>query len=258
MDHDLRMERRRVRLFFAGLLVISAALDIVGALLVHRQTRSEVLETLLPATVTLGGRAGALLSGVALLLLAVGIARGKRIAFRLTVAVLIATIAFELVKDLDFEEASLFAWILFGLWWFRHHFDADSDPSHLRWGLVVFAAGLTGALLYAFAGANWLLDTLPLVSYALIIAALTLLLRPMLAPRPAAAERERLHVLINTWGRNHISHLAVHGASRLRWATPSGRQGSPAEPFLISSLTATGRTGSRPSTKSTSRLRIAS
>src|SRR5204863_112933 len=59
MDHDLRMERRRVRLFFAGLLVISAALDIVGALLVHRQTRSEVLETLLPATVTLGGRAGA-------------------------------------------------------------------------------------------------------------------------------------------------------------------------------------------------------
>src|SRR5207237_99480 len=115
MDHDLRMERRRVRLFFAGLLVISAALDIVGALLVHRQTRSEVLETLLPATVTLGGRAGALLSGVSLLLLAVGIARGKRIAFRLTVAVLIATIAFELVKDLDFEDASLFAWLLFGL-----------------------------------------------------------------------------------------------------------------------------------------------
>src|SRR5438309_1054730 len=109
MDHDLRMERRRVRLFFAGLLVISAALDIVGALLVHRQTRSEVLETLLPATVTLGGRAGALLSGVALLLLAV------------------------------------------------------------------------------------------------------------LAPRPAAAERERLHVLINTWGRNHISHLAVHGASSYHW-----------------------------------------
>jgi len=217
MDHDLRMERRRVRLFFAGLLVISAALDIVGALLVHRQTRSEVLETLLPATVTLGGRAGALLSGVALLLLAVGIARGKRIAFRLTVAVLIATIAFELVKDLDFEEASLFAWILFGLWWFRHHFDADSDPSRLRWGLVVFAAGLTGALLYAFAGANWLLGTLPLVSYALIIAALTLLLRPMLAPRVAPADRERLHNLINSWGRNYISHLAVHGASSYHW-----------------------------------------
>src|SRR5438477_234126 len=174
MDHDLRMERRRVRLFFAGLLVISAALDIVGALLVHRQTRSEVLETLLPATVTLGGRAGALLSGVALLLLAVGIARGKRIAFRLTVAVLIATIAFELVKDLDFEEASLFAWILFGLWWFRHHFDADSDPS------------------------------------------------------------------------------------RLRWAIPSGRPRSPAKPFVSSCPTVTGRTGSRPSTRSTSRLRTAS
>src|SRR5438132_13679482 len=167
MNHDLRMERRRVRLFFAGLLVISAALDIVGALLVHRQTRSEVLETLLPATVTLGGRAGALLSGVALLLLAVGIARGKRIAFRLTVAVLIATIAFELVKDLDFEEASLFPWTLFGLWGFRHHFDADSEPSPLRLDLVVFAAGLTGPFLYPFPGANCFLGPLPFVLYAL-------------------------------------------------------------------------------------------
>src|SRR5438046_342861 len=182
MDHDLRMERRRVRLFFACLRAISAELDIVGALLVHRQTRSEVLETLLPATVTLGGRAGALLSGVSLLLLAVGIARGKRIAFRLTVAVLIATIAFELVKDLDFEEASIFAWFLFVQWWFRHHLVAYSYPS--RCGA---AAG-----------------------------------------------------------------------PRCRWWPPSGRQGPPAEPFLISCLTATGRTGSRPSTRSTSRLHTAS
>src|SRR5436309_13414654 len=182
MDHDLRMERRRVRLFFAGLLVISAALDIVGALLVHRQTRSEVLETLLPATVTLGGRAGALLSGVALLLLAVGIARGKRIAFRLTVAVLIATIAFELVKDLDVEEASLFAWVLFGLWWFRHHFDAGSDPSRVAWGLVVLAVGLMTAIVYAITGGDLYATTVPVLSYALVIVALTQLMRTRLAP----------------------------------------------------------------------------
>ena len=46
MDHELRVERRRVRLFFAGLLVVSGVLDIVGALLVQHQTRTEVLETL--------------------------------------------------------------------------------------------------------------------------------------------------------------------------------------------------------------------
>src|SRR5438552_4114999 len=141
MGLESRAERRRVRWFFAGLLVVSALLDIVSALLIQHQTRSQVLETLLPATVTLGGRTGAVMSGLGLLLLAVGIARGKRIAFRLTLIVLVATIAFELIKDLDFEEASLFAWILFGLWWFRHHFDADSHPSRMRWGLAVLALG---------------------------------------------------------------------------------------------------------------------
>src|SRR5207302_1873913 len=216
MGHEFRLERRRVRWFFAGLLVVSGVLDIVGALLVQHQTRSQVLETLLPASVTLGGRTGAVLSGLALLLLAGGIGRGKRVAFRLTVVVLGATIAFELVKDLDFEAAALFAWILAGLWWFRHHFDADSDPSRMRWGLLVLVIGLFTAVIYALAGAailqnelqpefgvvrtletlfgalagspsryhavteraGWFLETLPVVSYALIIVALTQLLRP--------------------------------------------------------------------------------
>ena len=244
-----------MRWFFAGLLVVSAVLDIVNTLLVQHQTRSQVLETLLPASVTLGGRTGAVLSGLALLLLAGGIARGKRVAFRLTLIVLGATIGFELVKDLDFEAAALFGWILFGLWWFRHHFDADSDPSRARWGLIVLAVGLLAAVIYALAGAailenelapefgivrtlesllaalagspttyraltgraNWFLTTLPIVSYALIIVALTQLLRPVLAPRAAAADRERLHRLLRERGRNYISHLAVHGASSYHW-----------------------------------------
>jgi phosphatidylglycerol lysyltransferase len=260
MGYEGRLERRRIRWFFAGLLVISAVIDIVGALLVQHQTRSAVLETLLPAEITLGGRTGAVLSGLALLLLAGGIARGKRVAFRLTVAVLIATVAFELVKDLDFEAASLFAWILAGLWWFRHHFDADSDPTRMRWGLGVLAVGVLAAVVYALAGAallenqlrpefgvvrtvetliaalagsptayravteraDWFLGTLPVVAYALVIIGLTQLLRPVLAPRAATADRERLHELINSCGRNYISHLAVHGASSYRWLDDFG------------------------------------
>jgi hypothetical protein len=38
MDSELRLQRRRVRLFFAGLLVISGMLDVVGALLVQRRS----------------------------------------------------------------------------------------------------------------------------------------------------------------------------------------------------------------------------
>jgi phosphatidylglycerol lysyltransferase len=255
MDPMSRAERRRVRWFFAGLLVVSAVIDIVGALVVSHQTRSQVLETLLPASVTLGGRTGAVLSGLGLLLLAGGIARGKRVAFRLTVAVLIATIAFQLVKDLDFEEAALFAWILFGLWWFRHHFDADSDQARMRWGIAVLIIGVLVAVVYALAGAailqndlrpefgvvrtleslmlafagnptryravteraDWFLTSLPVISYALVIIALTQLLRPVLAPRAASTERERLHRLLDKQGRNYVSHLAVHGAKSYYW-----------------------------------------
>lgn len=254
-NFDTRIGKRRVRWFFAGLLVVSALLDIVGALLVQHQTRAQFLEGLLPAVVTLGGRTGAVLSGLALLLLARGVARGKRIAFRLTLVVLAASVVLELVKDLDFEAAVLFAWVLFGLWWFRDHFDADSDPARVRWGIAVLVAGLLASVVYALLGAailekqlqpefgvvrtleslllalagnptryralteraDWFLSTLPVISYALIIFAMTQLLRPVLAPRAAAAERERLRRLLQSSGRNSISRLAVHGASSYRW-----------------------------------------
>lgn len=252
---DTQIGRRRVRWFFAGLLVVSALLDIAGALLVQHQTRAQFLESFLPAVVTLGGRTGAVLSGLALLLLARGVARGKRIAFRLTLAVLAASVVLELVKDLDFEAAVLFAWVLFGLWWFRDYFDSDSDPARVRWGIAVLVVGLVAAVLYALVGtailqnelqpeygivrtleslllalagnptryralterADWFLSTLPVVSYALIIFALTQLLRPALAPRAAAAERDTLRGLLQTSGRNYISRLAVHGASSYHW-----------------------------------------
>src|SRR4030088_1296759 len=65
--------------------------------------------------------------------------------------------------------------------------------------------------------ASWFVGTLPVVSYGLVLFALVLLLRPVLAPRAAAADRERVHRLLNVWGRNHISHLAVHGATNYHW-----------------------------------------
>jgi phosphatidylglycerol lysyltransferase len=260
VSHELREERRKVRWFFAGLLIVSAILDVVGALLIQHQTRSQVLNSLVPASVTLGGRTGAVLAGLALLLLAGGIARGKRIALRVTLLVLAANIAFDLIKDLDFETASLSAWILFGLWWFRHHFQADSDPARVRWGLGVLVGGIALAVVYAVFGievlgnqlspevgpvqmleslaeallgnptqyqavterASWFLGTIPVVSYALVLLGLVQLLRPVLAPRAVAADRERVHELLKVWGRNHISHLAVHGDASYHWFDPQG------------------------------------
>lgn len=247
-------------MFFAGLLVVSAIVDVVGALLVQHQTRSQVLESVVPASITLGGRTGVVLSGLALLLLAGGVARGKRIAWQITCVVLLASIGFDLIKDLDIEDSALSGWILLGLWWFRPHFAADSDPRRVHWGLTALVGGVVLAIVYTVGGslilqgqlapevgvvrtletlvealvgnparyralterADWFLSTIPIVSYGLILFALLLLLRPVLAPRAATADRDRVHELLKKWGRNHISHLAVHGAASYRWFAAEG------------------------------------
>ena len=63
---------------------------------------------------------------------------------------------------------------------------------------------------------------MPVISYALVLFALLQLLRPVLAPRAVAADRERVHELPEAWGRNHISHLVVHGAESYHWFDDQG------------------------------------
>src|SRR5207245_9311923 len=55
--------------------------------------------------------------------------------------------------------------------------------------------------------ASWFLETLPVVSYALIIVALTQLLRPVLAPRAAASQPERPYGPLHDLGSLLISSL---------------------------------------------------
>ena len=130
----------------------------------------------------------------------------------------------------------------------------------MRWGLAALGTGIALAIFYTFLGtavlsrqlspepgmvrtletlaealagnpaqyhalterASWFLGTLPVVSYTLVLFALRMLLRPVLAPRAAAADRDRVHNLLKTWGRNHISHLAVHGATSYHWFDEEG------------------------------------
>jgi lysylphosphatidylglycerol synthetase-like protein (DUF2156 family) len=109
-------DRARVRRFFAGLLVAVGLLDVVEALVAPHWLRTVVAGTLLPDPLPAGGRTGVLVAGLGLLLLARGVARGKRVAWQLTIGLLAASVLFHLVKDLDFEDALLDAWIAAGLW----------------------------------------------------------------------------------------------------------------------------------------------
>ncbi|HLZ94978.1 MAG TPA: phosphatidylglycerol lysyltransferase domain-containing protein [Candidatus Dormibacteraeota bacterium] len=246
---------RWIRRFFGGLLAIIGCFDVIGSLTAHHPLRSQVLESLLPADVSFGGRTGTVIAGLALLLLAFGVARGRRAAWQLTMIALVASVIFHVVKDLDIEEAALAAWVAGGLWWMRRHFRAASDVASMRRGVAILFAGVLLAAAYGIAGvwllrtelrpgfelpravlnlvrslaqqsaaydaltdrAAWFLGSLPWIAYGLVMLGLLLLLRPVVAPAAGAAERERLRAVIERWGWNPISHLALDGPLSHFW-----------------------------------------
>ena len=250
-----RLERRRVRWFFAGLLVTIGAIDVVQAFLIHHSLRTRALEALLPMSITEGSRTAVVISGLALLLLARGMAKGRRVAWLLTCLVLGASAALHLVKDLDFEQAALAAWVLLGLWWLRSDFQAASDGAALKRGVATLAVGIGLAVLEAEVGslllhnqlsprvgpvrsleqlvlswfgtsvyqplttrAEWFLDSMPWVSGALMLIGLVQLLRPVAARAAApAAERARARSLAGRWAHNPVSWLALAPGNPFFW-----------------------------------------
>lgn len=250
---------RWIRRFFGGLLAIIGCFDVVGSLTSHHPLRSQVLESLLPADVSFGGRTGTVVAGLLLLLLALGVGRGRRAAWQLTMVALVASAVFHVFKDLDIEEAALAAWVAGGLWWMRRHFRAASDVKSVRRGLAALFAGVLLAAVYGIAGvwllrtelrpgfelplaalnllralsqqsaaydalsdrAAWFLGSLPWIAYALVLVGLVLVLRPVVAPAAGPGDRERLRKLIARWGASPISHLALHGPSSTFWIDDS-------------------------------------
>jgi phosphatidylglycerol lysyltransferase len=252
----LRLERRRVRWFFAGLLVAIGAIDVVEAFVVHVPLRDRTLDALLPTGITEGSRTGVVVSGLVLLLLARGLARGKRVAWALTCAVLGVSAVLHLVQALQFEQAILALWVLLGLWWLQGAFRASSDVAAVKRGILAAAAGIGLAvveaeigsfllrneltpevgvgrsleqLAYAWADvhlydplsgrAHWFLDSLPWISGVLVLIGLVQLLRPMAARSVASSDDlARAREVLRRHGHNPVSWLALSPRNSFCWA----------------------------------------
>ena len=127
---------------FTGLMGV---INVISAVTPRLHTRLVRLTEYSPLGIQHGGRLAAVLSGFALLLLASNLWRRKRVAWLLTVLVLMISALSHLLKGPDFEEAflaiALFTWLLY----LRPNFHARSDPPSIRQGLriLVFSLGFT-------------------------------------------------------------------------------------------------------------------
>lgn len=126
----------------AGLLCALVGLvDLASALSHANRSRLHQLTEVVPGALTDASAAGTLVTGVMLLLLARGLRRRKRRAWRAVVALLGASVALHVLKGLDVEEASLAAVLLLGLVVWRDAFRAKGDP-RTRWRGLAAAVGL--------------------------------------------------------------------------------------------------------------------
>jgi phosphatidylglycerol lysyltransferase len=130
--------------------------NLFSAIIPAVHARMLIIRDIFPMEVLHGTRLAAALAGFALLLLASSLWRRKRTAWLLTVLILAASIVMNLVKGLDYEEASLDALLIIFLLILRPNYHADSDRPSVRQGLIVLAWAFGFTLAYGTIGLDLL------------------------------------------------------------------------------------------------------
>jgi phosphatidylglycerol lysyltransferase len=126
--------------------------NLLSAVTPSLPARRDLLELFLPFYIRAGGRVFAAIAGFALLLLAVNLLRRKRVAWWLTVGLLIISILSHLIKGLDYEECILASVLLGQLFLMRQVFTAQSDRPSIAQGIRVLIGAVFFTLAYGTAG----------------------------------------------------------------------------------------------------------
>lgn len=238
--------QRAVFVRFAALITLSSGVaNLYSALNPLPPARQSWLRKLLPLEFFHYPRSFTLLTGFALIIVAVNIYRRKYRAFQLAISLSVFSFVAHLLKGHDFEEALFSLLLAITLWWMRGNFTVRS--SRLDWRAILlrigvalsvaFGYGLAGfwllderefgvnfnwqasihqTLLYLtwFSGgrlvphthyASWFLDSLSALSVAVIAYAGVALFRPIIY---------RFHILPNEHG-SAVAILKLHGRGSL-------------------------------------------
>jgi lysyl-tRNA synthetase class 2 len=178
--------------------------------------RIDIVRGVLPQGVLDAARTLTLAFGLGLIWLARGLARRKRHAWQLAVALVVATAVTHLVKGLDFEEATGSLAVVAGLWLARREFVAPGDPESVRPLLQVvlaLAVLVPIAILHVYgtvAYSDPVDDAVLIVIGALALRAFVLWLRPI-AERARNLPEERRHAeeLVRRYGNDSLAYFSL-------------------------------------------------
>jgi phosphatidylglycerol lysyltransferase len=150
--------KTRIGLASASLLTaLVGIVNLLSAVTPNLSTRNHWLREFLPFEIRATGHLFAALTGFVLLALATNLLRRKRVAWFLTIALLIISIFSHLFKGLDYEESLLSAVLLCQLILMRREFTAQSDRPSIARGVRVLIGALIFTLAYGTIG-FYLLD----------------------------------------------------------------------------------------------------
>jgi phosphatidylglycerol lysyltransferase len=145
--------RTRIGLWTASLLTaVVGIVNLLSAVSPSMPDRLEVLREIFPFSIRASGHLFAALSGFLLLILATHLLRRKRMAWLMTIGLLITSIFSHLIKGLDYEEGILSGILLTQLLLLRPVFTARSDRPSIAQGIRVLVAALGFTLAYGTAG----------------------------------------------------------------------------------------------------------
>jgi lysyl-tRNA synthetase, class II len=212
----VRLGRARPESLLAWAAAFVGLVGIASALTPEMTDRFDLVRGVLPPGVPTAARVLALAFGLALIWLSRSLARRRRRAWQLGVALVIASAAAHLAKGLDFEEALISVLLLAALVRYRQCFDVPGDSATMR-PLAAVATALVAAgavVLGIELGGGELSDRLSDVSTALGVllgfTALHLWLRPFShAVAQTVGERRLARALVDTYGSDSLSFFAL-------------------------------------------------
>jgi lysyl-tRNA synthetase, class II len=192
------------------------AIGLVSALTPEMANRVELVQGVLPPGWPEAARVLTVACGIGLIWLSRSLARRRRRAWQLAVAVVLASAAAHLAKGLDFEEATVSLLLLVALVRWRRRFDVPGDPGSIRplLGLGAALAGLAavvgGAELRGIDFSPRTGDALLGLGVALALFALYFWLRPFgHAVAQTVGERRIARDLVEAYGSDSLAFFAL-------------------------------------------------